>query len=545
METVSHNFKYKCRQLLLPISPDKEEWLVERIFEHLSALDLSAEEMVSQLEAYDEALLSDKLALPQDLKVIIDTVLQDEAWVEGLGAPYKTYLYLRQRLAEAMVPIAAARLLIAHAPLVYDLATSHRMSAAGISSIISKQHVSYEYHWKVVQKMLRVMKIHAAISAHQIQSLIEEDQLLELDIFADASLEDAVEIASEWIEKLGGLTMRSDLKRLLGLQGQELFFPYVQVLHYCALTGRFYDHPTTCLYEFSPRGEVGHAVFDAAPPNHAPKGNPILNNFKAIDHANEDWAAMRADYPIQARALVNVLRQLESVPYLARKAALEIISCLLFRHYRLSASQNLEAVQAIESAAQVERLQLWISQEQTATKGIAEQRFFDAYLSGVYREQTGFRLRGIGDSVNASNLSKKKFGDIEAFNAKEQKLLGYEIHGGKLSQSYVDGHTKSLARVLSERTEELVNIAAPEDWTLEIIFIAHDLAGLEAFQLSVGGFEICFNFYSYEDFFRSQHQLNSLEEAERLNLFNTLFVDPVNSVRVPSEVRLRIASRIA
>lgn len=544
MNVISHNFKCKCRQLLLPISPDNEEHSIEQIFEHLSVMGLSEEEMLSRLEAYDEMLLANKPSIPRCFRAIIDKVLYGEAWVEGLGLPHIIYLRLRQKLAVAMVPVEASRLLISYAPLVYTLATTYRMSAAAISLIISKQNVSYEYHWKIVQRMLRVMQIDTVISVNQIRNLIQGDQLLELDFFADATIHDAVEISCEWIEKLSGLSMHVDLRRLFGLEGSEHFFPYLQVLHYCALTGRFYDHPTTCLYEFSPRGEVGHAVFDAAPAIYTPKGNPILNNFKAIDRANEEWAAMRSDYPIQARALVNVLTRLESVPYLARKAALEVISCLLFLYYRLSASQNMEAVQRIESVAQIEILRLWISREQTATKGIAEQRFFDTYLTGLYREQPNYRLRGIGDSVNASNLSKKKLGDVEAFSAKDQKIVGYEIHGGKLTQPYVDGHIKSLIRVLLERTEELTNIAVPEDWKLEIIFIAHDLGGVKASQVAENGFEIGLKFFTYEKFFRLHQLPCSLDQDGQIELFDKLFFNEVNSIRVPMEIKQRINSQI-
>jgi len=370
---------------------------------------------------------------------------------------------------------------------------------------------------------------------------------MEVELFSDADLKDAIEITGDWIEKLSGVSLHRELRRLMPEETEGWFIPYIQVLHYCALTGRFYDHPTTCLYEFRPRGEKGEIVFALAPTSMAPKGNPILNNFKAVDHANEEWAAMREDNPAQARALVDILKNLEAVPYGARKAALEIISCLVFRLYRLSETAPVTEIKRLKNIRGIKELQDWLIREQTGTKGILEQRFFDAYLKLFYYTVSKIRLRGIGDSVNASNLSKKKFGDLEAFNAVKRQITAFEIHGGKLSEVYVASHLRSLERVLAARWTSLEEIAELKDWKLEIIFIAHHTGEMASQQIFIEDLNVKISYFTYDQFFAHFPLADSVQKNERilLSTYNQLLVESLNSVRVPLQVKERISSRVS
>ena len=60
----------------------------------------------------------------------------------------------------------------------------------------------------------------------------------------------------------------------------------------------------------------------------------------------------------------------------------------------------------------------------------------------------GWRSHGIGDSVNASNVSRRKIGDAEFQHATEKTVVAYESHAGRLTDVYVDGHVETLRRVI-------------------------------------------------------------------------------------------------
>ena len=85
-------------------------------------------------------------------------------------------------------------------------------------------------------------------------------------------------------------------------------------------------------------------------------------------------------------------------------------------------------------------------------------------------EHDGWRSHGLGDSVNASNVSRRKLGDCEFQNASAADgSMAYEAHAGNLSQVYVDGHAQTLRRVLPLRIEEWERIAGVQEWNIEII----------------------------------------------------------------------------
>lgn len=82
--------------------------------------------------------------------------------------------------------------------------------------------------------------------------------------------------------------------------------------------------------------------------------------------------------------------------------------------------------------------------------------------------------RGLGDSVNASNISKRKLGDCDFQDVASRSAVAYEAHGGTLTQVYVDKHLNTLQQVLPARlADEWVLIdPVPASWSVEVVFVA-------------------------------------------------------------------------
>jgi hypothetical protein len=164
--------------------------------------------------------------------------------------------------------------------------------------------------------------------------------------------------------------------------------------------------------------------------------------------------------------------------------------------------------------------------------GIVEQRYVDAVTVANKAADGDWRApRGLGDSVNASNLSRKKFGDIEFKHLRERRIEAYEAHGGVLTEGYVRDHLSSLPYVLEFRTSELEDRGAIEDWQLKVIFVAHDFRGNLPENANIDGMPVEITYETYEEFAPDAID-NGMVDA-----FNDAFVDRINAIQTPHRVR--------
>lgn len=89
------------------------------------------------------------------------------------------------------------------------------------------------------------------------------------------------------------------------------------------------------------------------------------------------------------------------------------------------------------TAEDIERVVFFdIADNETYTQGVLEQRIVDGLALLAFSGE-GWRPKGIGDSVNASNLSRRKLGDVEFTNVDGRTAIALEAHGGQLSINYV------------------------------------------------------------------------------------------------------------
>jgi hypothetical protein len=169
--------------------------------------------------------------------------------------------------------------------------------------------------------------------------------------------------------------------------------------------------------------------------------------------------------------------------------------------------------------------------DETRTAGILEQRLVDAVSLTRHAEHEGWRSHGIGDSVNASNVSRRKLGDCEFQNAAERRVVAYEAHAGNLSQVYVDAHAQTLRRVLPMRIEEWERIADLADWKVELVFVAQSFSCLPT-DLDVEGVGVAVRFLEYSGFLAS-----APEPGAMTDLFATHVNARLNERRTPQRVR--------
>lgn len=393
---------------------------------------------------------------------------------------------------------AVSRRLLSRTTLIAHLLGEERFSCSQVARLLATTEASLDVPYGPVQVIARELGMLPTLDRDAAGHVMwDADQALSLVLFPDSSLRETCEIAAAEVDVwLPEVEVAALLSRLAKADHSKVepTWPYLQILHWCLTPVEFYDHPASFLYEFAPRGQVGIALFSRYP---TVTGNPVLNNAKAVETLNSTWARNRGGD--DAHALVAILATIESLPYVPRRQVARVLRAWLTRVIELRTVTPV-LLSAEVTPPIVERMIDYIVSTETNTQGVIEQRVVDCLATLVY-DQPGWRSRGLGDGVNASNLSRHKLGDVEFTNVDDRVAIALEAHGGYLSATYVADHQRSLARVVDQRlSESWANLDDPESWTIHVIFVAHtrDANGLPQTEI-LHGVYVEYEYMDYED----------------------------------------------
>jgi hypothetical protein len=420
-----------------------------------------------------------------------------------------------------------ARGFLGNSLLMCDLALTELQSAAQIAQLLSGRHQIYSR--QAIEVLLSGFRVSVELDAADVSALFDEDSASDLAQFADADLATATNYVSATVSKFGFVgAMNTQLEALTPQGTLSRYGPYLQVLHFQCTIAEFFDHAVTDLYEFSPRGVIAQSLFERYPPTIASAGNPFLNNMKSVAKIDEIWALGKkpAELP-GAQALWRILAGLESLGFAARREVCKLLRIWVHRVIRLSLPTAVVLPPAL-TQVHVDALVAWVAGGNTATFGIVEQRVVDTIASGIHPLANGWRSRGVGDSVNATNVSRKKIGDCDFQNTGTRSIVAYESHGGTLTDVYVKDHLRTLRKVLDERVSELSATAEPADWTIKLVFVAHELETTPWPPMVVNGIPTVLEFKTFTEF---------VAELPNLAAWNQTLLSPLTANRTPMEVK--------
>ncbi|MBB1634795.1 hypothetical protein A9975_28565 [Cupriavidus sp. UME77] len=428
---------------------------------------------------------------------------------------------------------------LSHIFLIVDLAADEGLSSAQIAKLLAEIDPRVGFSRQSIATALQAVKLEPGLELKNVQRLFTRDQNSELKAFADADLATAIQLVSDKASRLGfegNMEMAlTDLLRVNISAGQEETFayvPYLQILHYQCVIADAFDHAITDLYEFAPRGRAALWLFDQYPPALATAGNPFLNNAKSVERIDESWARSKKPSELPgASALVFVLSGMEVMSFAARRELARWVRLLLHRLMRLK-ELLADPIPAVLASPEIKSILDAVATGNTCTFGILEQRVLDALVSGKHLQAAGWRGRGLKDSVNATNLSQRKLGDIDFQHAASLEIVAYEAHGGELSTVYIDEHVRTLRKVFKRRKEELIGIAELDRWKIRIVFVAHKLADHPRPLEIIDGVKIELSAVTFRDFFATCPPPGALE-AE----FEEYVRLPLSAKRMPHEVR--------
>jgi len=535
---------------LFPINPIKEPDCIECAAVALQKSGLSPDDFSEYLQLELRNWV-DKGVASKALRKVMSTALAPNNTMFGATLSSK-YFDIHKSLQEKhRLSHEQATIFLSHAILMLRLAYHERMSSSQIARLLSARDSRMEFYWRAVQTFLSGFSISGTtalqptLSETQVKDLYDSDRILEEDSFADATPDDAAEQVLEIAQRAG---MSDDIHEwllVLGGDGRDIFVPYLQILLFICSIAEYYDHAMSYPYEFSPRGNAAVWLFSQFPTTLVEAAdNPILNNAKSVDRIDLGWAESKKSGQIaHARALAKLLLALEDLSYAAKREVAAWLRRWIHRIMRTRDGATASVtVPFLEDGDDLRSIILTLGTEPTKTSGIVEQRLLD-FLSESFHSGTDWMGRGIGDSVNASNLSRKKLGDVDFQLITEKKVRAFEAHAGMLSSIYLEGHKRTLLKPLRLRMEaEWMRVSDPGDWSVDVTFVAHEAAdGIFAHNTdSVDGVNLVFSTRTYIDLMVAVESRGELS-WER---FNRIVVERLNKPYTPQKARIAVYNAI-
>lgn len=525
-------FRDSFRTLLLPIDPALEDDALDAAIRALDGQGITREDQPEHIRASHAAWRA-RQPLAAGISAAITAALHEGN--DDLGARFATnYFAFHEETLQRrhLYSFEQATSFLSHLRLAVQLAAQESMSAAQIAKILDARDHRVGFGWRAVRDVLRALGYRFELSQEAVEALFERDLELEETLFADADFYDAAGIVGIAGNELGfpgdleALLLRLFSPEPVGLRHG----PYLQILHYVVSVAEFYDHALKVVYEFAPRGQVALWIFNSYPIDLRASGNPVLNNAKSIDVLDSGWARSKEDYLPASTALFEIIDGLEQLGFAARKDLSAWVRRWLHRVVRLTRDVA-QTVPDPPSEVEVETVVAAVAAGATQTFGVIEQRLTDVLALSAHPLADGWRNHGIGDSVNASNVSRLKMGDAEFQHATRKTVVAYESHAGRLTDVYVDGHIDTLRRVIPLRAEEWERVAPRDEWDLEVRFIAHQISAGDR-EVEIYGFRVRILAISFADFCGDRPATATL-----LPLYHEHMTLRLNEARTPQSVR--------
>jgi len=525
---------------ILPLSPEELESGVAHSVSRLVATGLSEEEAALQIAFDFETWLADKATsrtLPPGLLPVFEYATWEALSGSTRGKTYENLIgKIRKRFSMSR---RHAAIVLSQLPLILILAQQFSASSARIAAILEQTEARVAIGWRLVEMVLVHFKIPNSFEIQAVGELIERDKNSVPQELGDADTATLVDILSNRGADLGTADEFGTAIECL-LQEEKVFIPYLQILFYICTINHFRDHPPEYLYTFKPRSELANAIFDVFPSQLAPRGNPFLNNFKAVDRITPDWAESRKGNREKARALVTVVETLSLMSYSPRRQISALIRQTIIRYIEINtpAAIHLESITDLSVATRFLRR---VAAAPTNTQGVIEQRVVD-FLSALEFALPDWRPRGLGDPVNATNSSSRKLGDCDFQNITERRCIAVEAHAGRLTDVYVREHLRTLRLNLPARLEEWSRISESDEWQWSLRFIVHSdgrsvSAGTPS-GLLTGSLEVL----TFADLL--ERMIPHMEACGRhaLDLFNRRVVEPLDSRNTPFTTKVKAIS---
>ena len=501
----------------LPIDPNSMEdaaKLVADYYESASEdIKIPVEEISDRFSEMWGFWLENPDKPSKELRDVIRVAVGVDREMEELA---NDYFKLEEKLEEKQFMTKShAIALIGCAPLIRTLVVEQHLGLDRIRAILNVPAATFD----AINAVIGSIGINPPFSTDKIAAIHEADVADVAALFGDTEPEDAGDTFRSLLGTFSRCEALADDVIELGLIPFE---PYQFMLYFELLTLEMVDRfPGRAIYECTPRSSNVKALWNSM--YHPTQENPYLNNAKSVYSLDEAWAETKLSRQTGNGSimLADVFDILAELPYTTRRRIAHVIRCYLILIADSRQTKTpLKAVNRDAIRAFVES----VGTSNSLTKGVLDQRLVDFLTRCIYPEE-GWFARGLGSSVNETNASGRKYGDVEYLDLSSRAYIeAYEAHGGSLRDEYVQAHINSLHETVQYHQSEKKLRNEPYEMAVRVTYVAHDVSRLENFYNGhseiIGGIPFEFHFTTFFDLVNTAGGIDKV--ADCLMVFDEL-----------------------
>lgn len=501
----------------LPIDPDAMNEAAQRAIDFYAEADartcLPEEEVADRFSELWSLWLKGEDKPVAELKAVLNEAICVDDKMELLA---RDYFKLEDKLEEKVfMSREHAVALIGYAPLIRTLIEEQHLGLDRIKAIINIPGATYD----AIKSVLATVGLRAPFDVNDVPRLHDADVADVANYFGD-TLPDEADVT---FKGLLGTFPRSEA---LWTNVTELvaigFEPYLFMLYYELLTLETTDRfPGHAIYEHGPRSSKTKALWNSM--YHPTQENPYLNNAKSVYSLDGAWAETKLSNETQNGSLMlaDVFDIMSELPYTTRRRVAHVVRCYLV----LMANKNQVATPLPTATSRhIRNFVVRVASGNSLTKGVLDQRLVD-FLTKCSHEDADWVVRGLGSSVNETNASGRKYGDVEYLDLSQRVTVqAYEAHGGGLRDEYVTDHIHSLAGTVKYYKNDAADKGETYERSVEIVYVAHDVSRLDVYQdghsENICGIPFTFRFITFEQLVEESGGMDYV--ASRTDLYEDL-----------------------
>lgn len=497
----------------MPIDPNAMDQAAARaiiFYENATtAIALPEEEVAERFLEMWDLWFAEGGVPSKELRDVVRVAVSVDAAMEKLAGEYFKLVEKLER--KSYMSRACAVALVGCAPLIRTLVAEQHLGLDRIRSILNVPGATFD----AVRDVLGAIGISAAFVVDDIVAIHRADTEDVSAYFGDTP-------ADESEGTLRGLLGKFSRNEELWEKVTELvyvgFEPYLFMLYYELLTLETTDRfPGHAVYECKPRGKEAKALWNSM--YHPTQENPYLNNAKSVYSLDMAWAETKLSRETQNGSimLADVFEIMSELPYTTRRRVAHVIRCYLVHvANEKQASTPLPVVTPSGVRSFVDR----VTASNSLTKGVFDQRLVD-FLTMCSHDYDKWAARGLGSSVNETNASSRKFGDVEYLSLEDRRTMhAYEAHGGSLRDEYVQDHINSLAGTVNYFKGVAEDRGEVFERNVEVIYVAHDISRLNHFKdghvKEIGDIPFTFRFVTFHKLLEAAGGIDYVSEQTEL-----------------------------
>ena len=517
----------------LPIDPNRIEEAAQLAIDYYRSgarkkLRLPEEEVAGRFSEMWELWYEDSSTLSYELRKVVRIAICVDPNMEKLAEEYFT---LEKGLEKSFyMSRTHAIALIGCAPLIRTLVIEQHLGLDRIRSILNVPGTNYD----TIRRVLSAMGIRAAYDLDDIPSIHAADIEDVSKLYGDTPPDEAEKTFRTLLGKFSrDQALWENVNELVYVD----FKPYLFMLYYEMLTLENTDRfPGRAIYECTARSKKVKALWNKM--YHPTQQNPYLNNAKSVFSLDEAWAGTKLSPSTQNGSLMlaDIFDIMAELPYTTRRRVAHVIRC-----YLVHVAAKRQAVTPLPdvTASEIQSFVETVCASNSLTKGVLDQRLVD-FLTMCSHKHEDWAALGLGSSVNETNASGRKYGDVEYLDLNDRvRIQAYEAHGGGLRDEYIESHINSLSGTVEYHKGVAEEQGESYEREVEIVYVAHDVSRLSryrnGYKEDIGGVSFTFRFITFFDL---------LEEAGGIEVVcgrDNLFTDLVHKriSRLPDAYSLK------